>query len=116
MGQAPNAQLAPRATVPTVAVAAPVAPARATYNYRYTYSGASEVAPTKIYDDGVTTYFRLPSASVPRVAILTTKGEQIEVPTRQLPNNIVAVDVIAQSFSISDPSGQVTVYNESGGV
>ena len=110
-----------QASVPPPSVVVPIsapvaaAPVRAT-NYRYTYSGSTDIAPVKIYDDGASTYFRFKSSSVPKIAVITARGEQMDVPVRQLPNNIVAVDVIAPRFMVRQSSGQVIVYNESSGV
>jgi len=97
-------------------VAVPVPSVRKDYNYRYTYSGASQIAPTKIYDDGASTYFRLPGALLPKISMVNDRGGRVELPVRQLPNHVIAVDRIARMFTISLPAGQVTVYNESGGV
>lgn len=85
------------------------------YNYRYTYSGNSNAAPVKIYDDGRSTYFKYATRTTPRVAVITTKGEQLAVPVRSLDGNIIAVDIVAPRFSLSQPAGQVIVYNESNG-
>lgn len=107
-----------RAPLPNMSpiVPSPAAMARsASFNYRYTYSGPTEAAPVKIYDDGASTYFRFPAYVVPKVSVITAKGEQLDVPVRQLPGNVVAVDVIAASFNVQQPAGQVIVYNESGG-
>ena len=109
------AAVAPIAPPAVVTVASPVTTPQRTLNYRYTYSGASDVAPVKIYDDGASTYFRFKSSVTPKISVITAKGEQLDVPIRQLPDNVVAVDVIASSFSVKQSSGQVIVYNESGG-
>ncbi len=85
------------------------------YNYRYTYSGSSDVAPTKIFDDGKSTYFRFKSGNIPKVSVISTQGQQLDVPTRRLSDNMVAVDVIAPSFSLKQSGSQVIVYNEAGG-
>lgn len=97
------------ATTPT---AAPVV----ALNYQYTYSGAAVAAPVKIYDDGKSTYFKYRNRISPQVAVITTKGEQVKVPARAVDANTVAVDIVAPRFSLSQPAGQVIVYNESQGV
>lgn len=125
----------PRAAAPAVAIAVPKPvdtgsiPASPTpripgvtvrlpagqLNYRYTYSGPSMAAPVKIYDDGKSTYFKYRNATAPRVAVITTKGERIAVPTRTVDGQTVAVDVVAPRFSLNQPGGEVIVYNESQG-
>lgn len=84
-------------------------------NYRYTLSGPDEIAPTKIYDDGKTTYFKLPSSVSPKFAILTAAGSAIDVPARRTPDGLVAVDAVAQSFRLRHVGKEVVVYNEAGG-
>jgi P-type conjugative transfer protein VirB9 len=103
---------------PSPIVSAPAVAAKTSQalNYRYTYSGSPVSAPVKIYDDGASTYFRFQSASSPKISVVTARGEQMDIPVRELPGNLVAVDVIAPRFIVRQPSGQVTVYNESGGV
>lgn len=108
-----NVAPAPRVIAPPTPAAA--APAPRGYNYRYTYSGPSNLAPSKIYDDGKSTYFRFKNGVVPQVFAINTRGEQFELPVRNLPDNVVAVDAIAPSFSLKLSGGQVIVYNEAGG-
>lgn len=124
---APLAALPPASTgtipAPMPVAAAPLpapsfAPAPAPtgpMNYRYTYSGPSATAPVKIYDDGRSTFFKFRSTAAPRVAVITAKGERLDVPTRNVGGNIVAVDIVAPRFSLDQPGGQVIVYNESSG-
>jgi type IV secretory pathway VirB9-like protein len=84
-------------------------------NYRYTFSGPQTAAPVKIYDDGRTTYFKYNNSVIPKIAVITAKGEQLAVPTRTIPGNTVAVDIVAPRYSLSQPGGQVIVYNEANG-
>lgn len=81
-------------------------------NYRYTYSGAREVAPTKIYDDGRTTYFKMRSGSEPQVAVLTASQETLPLKTRRTSEGLLAVDAIAPRFSLKLAGREVIVYNE----
>lgn len=109
--------LPPASTVTSMAPA-PVRPApmaTGPMNYKYTYSGPSTAAPVKIYDDGKSTYFKFRNTSNPRVAVITAKGEQLDVPIRTVDANTVAVDIVAPRFSLNQPNGQVIVYNESNG-
>lgn len=117
-----NAVMPPITAMPPVA-AAPVpsvtipntVTANALYNYRYTYSGSGPLAPTKIFDDGKTTYFKFTSAMDPSISIITAKGESLNVPTRRTSDGLIAVDAIAPRFSLRQANQQVVVYNEAGG-
>lgn len=99
---------------PSPAVVSPAA--RPTYNYRYTYSGASVVAPVKIYDDGKTTYFKFARVVAPQVSVLTAAGDAVKLPTRITSDGLVAVDAVAPRFRLEVSGQQVVVYNEAGGV
>lgn len=94
---------------------APAPTANAAFNYRYTYSGPSTAAPVKIYDDGRSTYFKYRSQVTPRVSVITARGEQMDVPVRQVGGGVVAVDIVAPRFSLNQTGGQVIVYNEANG-
>lgn len=100
---------------PTPAPVASTAPSTR-MNYRYTYSGPDQAAPVKIYDDGKATYFKFPAQSTPKIAVLTAKGESLDVPVRKTPDGLLAVDAIAPRFSILNGTQQVVVYNEASGV
>lgn len=115
----PPAYSAPAYTQPAYTPPAPAwqAPTSAApMNYKYTYSGPNEVAPVKIYDDGRTTYFKFRSANAPRFAVITSRGEELTVPARQLEPGLYAVDIVAARFSVRENNTQVVVYNESNGV
>ncbi len=90
-------------------------PAATGYNYRYTYSGPTGIAPVKIYDDGRTTYFKFSGATMPQFAVITASGEETSVPARAAGPGLVAVDAIAPRFSLRALGQQVIVYNEAGG-
>lgn len=115
-------KLTPPARAPQpVAVVSPAPPIKVTpptaapLNYRYTFSGANDIAPTKIYDDGKTTYFKLSGAVAPKVAILNERGESTTVPARKTSDGLYAVDAIAPRFRLNQVGREVIVYNETGG-
>lgn len=110
--QASSAQ--PVSAAVTIAPPAPTA-AAPIYNYRYTYSGADSVAPVKIFDDGKNTYFKFSGAAAPQVAIITARGESLDIPTRVTPDGLITVNAVAPRFSIRQSGQQVVVYNEAGG-
>ncbi len=124
---APSAPIA-TGTIPTVtpstkpaaaAVVAPqtaMAPLPTPFNYRYTYSGSESIAPVKIFDDGKSTYFKFAGNANPQVAVITAKGETLNVPTRRTADGLIAVNAVAPRFSIQQSGQAVLVYNEAGGV
>ena len=92
------------------------APPASSVNYRYTYSGPNDIAPVKIYDDGRSTFFKFTGNGNPRVAVITARGETLDVPVRRTNDGLIVVDVVAPRFSINQSGRQVVVYNEAGGV
>jgi len=100
-------------TVALPAAAAPPALNKPVINYRYTYTGPSDIAPLKIFDDGTSTYFKFPQgARLPNVAVLTASGEEISVPYQINPEGIAVIRIIAPRFSLRENGNEVVVYNE----
>lgn len=96
--------------------AAPTAPANnSSYNYRYTFSGPNTIAPVKIYDDGRATFFKFKDGKAPQFAVITARGEEMNIPARRVDSQTYAVDMVAPRFSLRNSGAQVIVYNESGG-
>ena len=115
-------QMPPRSNAPdagynnapyTPAPRAPVAAAPANNNnYHYTFSGPNDIAPTKIFDDGHTTYFKMNASQTPKFSVITAHGDSVDVPARRTTDGLLAVDTIAPRFSLNQAGRQVTVYNE----
>lgn len=115
----PVAAPAPVASLPKpVAVASPpeVPSPTPIFNYRYTYSGASNVAPVKIFDDGKSTFFKFNGNADPKISVLTAKGETLKVDTRRTSDGLIAVNVVAPRFSLEQSGQNILVFNEAGGV
>lgn len=114
---------APMPAAPVQVTAAPIPPApvtqpvmdRSALNYRYTFSGPNDIAPTKIFDDGKTTYFKLPSSQKPEVVVINTRGEALPVAARRTPDGMLAVDAVGPQFRLRQRGRDVIVYNETGG-
>lgn len=114
---APITLTRPVSPVPATAVPAPMPVAAAEtgmMNYRYTFSGPKTIAPTKIFDDGKTTYFKLPGNAAPKFSIMTARGEAVDVPSRRTNDGLVAVDAVAPRFRLNQTGQEVIVYNEAG--
>ncbi len=86
------------------------------FNYKYTYSGPAAIAPVKIFDDGKSTYFKFNPGATPKIAVITAKGETLDLPIHMTSDGLMAVNAIAPRFNILEDGQQVTVYNEAGGV
>ena len=86
------------------------------YNYRYTFTGPTTIAPVKIYDDGRMTFFKFPITAAPQIAVITSKGEALDVPITRLGEGLVSVNAVAPRFSIRQGADQVIVFNEANGV
>ena len=82
------------------------------FNYHYTYSGSGPT-PVKIFDDGKSTFFKFNGGMSPSISVITAKGETLAVPSHVTSDGLVAVNVIAPRFSLSQNGQQVIVYNES---
>ncbi len=92
------------------------APNAANYiNYNYTFTGPSEMAPVRIYDDGKATYFLFPSdlRSVPFFFVVTPDGRETPVDAFINAQGLTVVGTIAPRFSIRHGSQTITVFNES---
>jgi type IV secretion system protein VirB9 len=111
---APLSPLQPLA-LPQTRAAAP-APAVAALNYRYTYTGPSNSAPVKIYDDGRATYFKFRDMrSLPRFAAIAPNGQETPVTPSVNSEGLAVVPMVAPRFSLRTPTGDVMVFNEARG-
>jgi type IV secretion system protein VirB9 len=119
-GLTPPAPPAPVAAVPppmpTGSIVSSAPTPSPIFNYRYTYSGPSAVAPVKIFDDGKSTFFKFNGEVAPKISVITAKGETLDVATRRTSDGLIAVNVVAPRFSVQQAGQSVLVYNEAGGV
>ena len=84
------------------------------YNFNYTLTGPDASAPSKIYDDGRSTFFQFRNQPSPAVnyAIVNPDGTETQVPSRLDADGKVIVDRVASKFTIRDGGNLVCVYNE----
>ncbi len=104
------------APAPVAAAAPESLAAPSAYNYRYTFTGPTTLAPVKIYDDGRTTFFKFPPNASPQISVITAKGETLDVAVTRLSDGLVSVNAVAPRFSIRQGADQVVVFNEANGV
>ncbi len=83
-------------------------------NYNYTFTGPTEAAPLKIYDDGNATYFTFNAGtgSPPQFFVMSADGRETPVQPNVKPNGEMVVSMIAPRFAIRRGGANVMVYNE----
>jgi type IV secretion system protein VirB9 len=84
------------------------------YNFNYTLEGNDAIAPLKVFDDGINTFFEfLPDTlySVPTIQA-KDKDKFVQLEPREKGGYIV-VNKVASEFKIRDGDREVTIYNES---
>lgn len=111
-------------TAPTPPMAPPVMPGESNsrvgmpvadgYNFNYTISGPELAAPTKIYDDGHSTFlqFRIPVQPGTVFARVNADGTEAPVSIRPDSDGKVIIDQVAPKFTIRSGSDLVCVFNE----
>ena len=82
-------------------------------NFNYTYTGPDQYAPTRIYDDGSSTYFQFRPSDGPPPAIFGVRpdGQEVLLETHISQGSYV-VPVVIPRFTIRQPNGVICVYNE----
>ncbi|PZP86283.1 MAG: hypothetical protein DI582_03495 [Azospirillum brasilense] len=115
VAMAPTVQQAPIMPVSTGSMPMAAPAATSAYNYRYTFSGPSNAAPVKIYDDGRSTFFKFRGNTNPKFAVISSQGEELPVTASAVEPGVYRVDAIAPRFSLRSSGAQVIVYNESNG-
>ena len=112
-------QMAPVLT-PAVAAPAPMTPAAApapmaaAMNYNYTYTGPSEAAPVKIFDDGRFTYFSFTpdGKAPPEFYVITPDGRQNPIQPNYSPAGEAMLPIVAPKIAIRRGAANIMVYNE----
>lgn len=92
--------------------AAPLSSA-ATLNYNYSYVGPDSIAPRKIYDDGQSTYLKLPLLNKRMVTKVTRLGERASLKTYRNSEGSLVVPTVAKELVVHyDNKDRITIYNE----
>lgn len=84
------------------------------YNFNYTISGTSDIAPLRIFDDGQFTYFQFQNknADVPAFFLVDNQGNEALINYRTRGDYIV-VERVAGRFTLRHGADIVCVFNES---
>jgi type IV secretory pathway VirB9-like protein len=98
----------PLAPAPAMAPAVPVYP-----NYNYTYSGADELAPLQVYDDGKYTYlkYRDWNQPPPSVYVVDAAGREAQVGF-SVKGDFMFIEAVAPEMLLRSASGAIRIYNE----
>lgn len=83
-------------------------------NYNYTFTGPTDAAPLKIYDDGSATYFTFGAGTgnPPQFFVMSADGRETPIQPNFNPSGEAVVSMIAPRFAIRRGGANVMVYNE----
>jgi type IV secretion system protein VirB9 len=83
------------------------------FNFNYTLSGPEQIAPAKIFDDGINTFFEFDASlkQLPQIASIDGTKRNILVPRQK--GNYIIVNTIAKQFALTMGKDEVNIYNES---
>lgn len=84
------------------------------FNYNYTLSGSSIIAPIKIFDDGEFTYFKFKgkNSEVPAFFLVDSDGKEALVNYR-VAGEYIVIERVASQFTLRNGSDVTCVFNES---
>ena len=110
----PQQLMAPQPMAPQTMAPQPIAQQASAPNYNYTMSGPDSIAPVKIYDNGVATYFQFPGkvGASAKIAVVGADGTEYPLTTHS-EKGMVVVDAVAAKMRIKKGKDTVYVYNES---
>ncbi len=82
------------------------------YNFDYEFSGSENVAPKKVFDDGVFTYFEFgeDNYEMPAIYMVDSTGYEALVNYR-IVENYVVVEQVSSQFTLRSGADIVCVYN-----
>jgi type IV secretion system protein VirB9 len=82
------------------------------YNFNYQYTGEKTIAPSKVFDDGIFTYFQFNSRNTEVPAIYSVDSEGFEsLINYRITGTYMVVEKVAPQYSLRNGSDIVCVYN-----
>lgn len=82
------------------------------FNFNYTLTGSETLAPVKIFDDGINTFFKF-DKNLQMLPVFSIKdGEKITELEPRIKGEYIIINKIAQNMDITLGKEVVTVYNE----
>ncbi len=89
----------------------PESPQLPALNFDYTFTGAQELSPERVFDDGTATYFKLMRPG--RIFIVSPDGRDIPVRSMRTSDGFEKVSVVNGRFTVRYEDGShVCIYNE----
>jgi type IV secretion system protein VirB9 len=83
------------------------------YNFDYTLDGPVDVAPIRVFDDGINTFFKFPNKVKQPESISVRKGYDFAPMNIRKKNEYFIVNTVDSEFEIKVSGKKVLVYNES---
>jgi len=81
-------------------------------NYSYTYTGDEKIAPTKVYDDGSSTYFKFGAAvTTPQISSVGANGTETPV-TAHKQGDYWVVNTVSPQFTVHQGGATACIFNE----
>ena len=82
------------------------------FNFDYTLTGSHRIAPVKIFDDGINTFFKFPEGirGVPKFQAMIDGEYKEQTPKKR--GEYILVNVIASEFKLTLGNDAVLVFNE----
>ena len=83
------------------------------YNFDYTLTGPDPIAPDRVFDDGVKTFFEFPNnnAVVPYVSLVNKENNEVPLNYHKQ-GSFIVVDVVGGQFALRLGQDVVNVFNE----
>ena len=85
--------------------------AQTAYNYNYTFVGPDQLAPTKVFDDGKSTFLKFAVAAPPAIALVKPDGQELPINAR-VADGYYVVPAVSKRFAIRVGSDIVCLFNE----
>lgn len=83
------------------------------FNFNYTLTGPEKIAPTKIFDDGVNTFFKFPSDVKDLPTFESGMGDQYVAQAPRRRGDYVVLNTVSERFRLSYPGKKIVeVFNE----
>jgi type IV secretion system protein VirB9 len=84
------------------------------YNFNYTISGSSLIAPIRVFDDGEFTYFQFPykNAEIPAFFLVDSEGREALINYR-MNDDYVVLERVASQLTLRHGSDVTCIFNES---
>ncbi len=83
------------------------------FNFNYTLSGSYKIPPTKVFDDGISTFMQFPNnnAVIPHIFVVSDAGTEIQASYSRKGEYIV-IDGVHSQISVKLGSEEASIYNE----